>query len=400
MPKKILVLTTYPIENPIHGGQFRVLNIVKKYRDAAMDVQVCGILGSEQYCVTDDFLNYPAIEISNSKLERTFLLEDLSIALICGSNDNIYKRLKERIKFEPDVIQIEHPWLLYFAQRYAHELNNKPELIYSSHNIESNLKFDILKNYIPIGDAERYANQIKLIEIEAIRAADKVICVSESDADWIKNIDNTAQVLVAPNGVSQLTPTQQGKSEAQKVTKGLKYALYCGSAHPPNIEGFFHFTSGGFGSLKPDERLVLVGGVGYAIASDERVHKSAKLAEKVDVAGFVSPECLASFLADAHCLLLPLSHGGGTNLKTAEALWSGKYILASTTAMRGFEDYIGSPGVFIADSPEDFKRTLREIMLLPELNLDQREMSMRKLVLWDNCLRSVSDFVNAPSNLK
>jgi hypothetical protein len=85
-------------------------------------------------------------------------------------------------------------------------------------------------------------------------------------------------------------------------------------------------------------------------------------------------------------LFCPLTQGGGTNLKTAEALWSGKHIVATSIAMRGFENFIGQSGVHIADEPVVFKSKLREVMEMEPLILAEHEVDARRKVLWDFCL--------------
>lgn len=177
------------------------------------------------------------------------------------------------------------------------------------------------------------------------------------------------------------------------IIDSYAYALYCASAHPPNMTGFFDIFGGGFGSLKPDEKLIVAGGAGWAIAGDVRIHQSPKLAEKVVVAGLVSQSCLDGLLDGAHCIVLPLTQGGGTNLKTAEALWSGKYIVATTVAMRGFEDFIDDSAVFVADDPSEFKRNLRHVMGLEPLQLTPADCDKRKRVLWNECLKALPAFV-------
>lgn len=172
-----------------------------------------------------------------------------------------------------------------------------------------------------------------------------------------------------------------------------RFALYCGSAHPPNAEGFFAMLGGGFGSLTPDQCLVIAGGVSYAIGSDERVHQSANLAPRVVLGGHVSDGCLAGLLNAAHCVILPLTQGGGTNLKTAEALWSGKFIIATTVAMRGFEQFKNSPGVLIADTARDFKNALRYAMNAKAIELGHEDRNARRVVLWEECLKGLPAYV-------
>ncbi len=265
--------------------------------------------------------------------------------------------------------------------------------MYGSQNIEWHLKNAILSSYIDSITAQKYTELIKQVELDAINGADRIICVSENDAFWIKEQTQT-QVILAPNGVSPWSSTDNGSKEAKVITSFYKYALYCASAHPPNISGFFEMFGSGFGSLKPDEKLIIAGSAGWSIAGDLRVHKSPKLAEKVTISGVVNQPCLNGLIDSAHCIVLPLTQGGGTNLKTAEALWSGKHIVATKIAMRGFEKFIGSRGVRIANDSIEFKRELRAAMNDPVLELTDEEKEKRNIVLWSSCLKPLEELIN------
>ncbi len=385
---KILVLCTYPIGSPAHGGQLRVRNIVDTYRSAGHAVEVRGVLGSEHYDAEVGFLPYPGVNELNRIVTNPFLMEDYAIGQLCVVDGPWYTKLASTISEAPDVIHVEQPWLFAFAARYKAECSPSSILVYGSQNIEWKLKKEILKSYVGDDLAQQGAAMIREVEEFSIRNSDAVICVSESDVAWVGGLTERP-VILAENGVKPWRATEQGRKEAATLTKGYAYALYCASGHPPNVTGFFDMFGGGFGSLKPDESLVVVGGAGWAIAGDIRVHHSAKLAEKVVVAGIVSQVCLDALLEGAHCIVLPLTQGGGTNLKTAEALWSGKYVVATTVAMRGFERFIGATGIFLADDNKTFKRALRSAMSAPPLKLSPDEVKARRTVLWDHCLRSL-----------
>lgn len=148
--------------------------------------------------------------------------------------------------------------------------------------------------------------------------------------------------------------------------------------------------------MNPRQRLVIAGGAGPAIMQDPRLSESAKLSERVIAPGLVPQSCLNGLLEEAQCIVLPLTQGG-TNLKTAEALWSGKYVLATKVAMRGFEKYYGANGVFVIDEPDAFKRKLRELMQIPSLSLRLEERNLRKDLLWENSIGSLPEFIK---NLK
>lgn len=233
---------------------------------------------------------------------------------------------------------------------------------------------------------------IKKLELDAINGSDTIVCVSEEDTKWVKS-QTEKKVILVPNGVNDWNTSEVGLNEAHAITSNYEYALYCASAHPPNMTGFFEMFGNGFGSLRPDEKLIIAGGAGWAIAGDVRVHQSPKLAEKVINAGFVSQPCLEGLLENAHCIVLPLTQGGGTNLKTAEALWAGRHIVATSIAMRGFEEFKDSPGVYIANNSSEFKRKLRYAMGQPKLSLTVEEIEKRKTVLWSSCLKPLMQHI-------
>ena len=388
----ILMFCTYPIANPRHGGQLRVRNIVDSYRAAGHDVEVVGVLGSESYEAEVGFSAFPGVSRLATVIPNPFLMEDYAIGRLFADDARAYERLSISIRAKPDVVQIEHPWLFAFARHYVETNAPTARIVYSSHNVEWRLKQEILSSYFDAGIARQNADLIKDVELAAISGADAVVCVSESDAEWV-NSQVDKPVVVAPNGVKAWQPTEGGRKAAATITQGYRYALYCASAHPPNMTGFFEIFGEGFGCLKPDEKLVVAGGAGPSIAEDVRVHHSAKLAEKVVVAGMVSQPCLEGLLDGANCIVLPLTQGGGTNLKTAEALWAGKHIVATSVAMRGFERFIGASGVHLADDPAAFKRALRVVMASAPLTLSEQEIDARRSVLWESCLNPLGALI-------
>lgn len=386
---KILILSGYPIENPLHGGQIRVHNIAKTYRNAGNTVLTVGT--AYNYPASAGYINnIPHDFIIKYSLNYMFV-DDLAIGEALCHEEKLYKQLTEQIHDRPDILQIEQPWLYKFARRYIHDqLNDKASLIYSSQNIEYNLKQKIFDQY-NIVDSDNIIENIKNLEIAAIQNSSGVVCVSENDLMWTKQYTDKP-VLLAPNGVSPWTAKETCGYEAHKISRDKPFAVFCGSAHPPNLSGFFDMLDGGFGSLNTGQQLLIIGGIGSMIETDPRFKSSAKLAARTTILGIIDDGSLHAILDVAHCIILPITQGGGTNLKTAEALWSGKYIVATTTAMRGFEKFMKSRGVFIADSGPEFKCALRKVMELPPLVLTEQERCERKCVLWKSCLSGLPTF--------
>lgn len=392
---KILILSTFPCAEPRHGGQHRVANIVRLLRDAGHQVTTAGVLGSDQYPQEEGYVPYPGSAAFLPYIKNSFLMEDWAIGRLFAQDDSYFKALVDCIVEQPDLIHVEHPWLFDFARRYVNEYSSKPiKLAYGSANIESDLKFGILKKYLGIDAAHDGYRKVLACELEALKKSDLVFCVSENDLEWSKNRTN-APVVLAQNGVRSIPVMTQYVRDACKITGHRKIALYCASAHPPNIHGFFDMFSAGIGALSPDERLVIAGSAGGAIRSDPHFSATAGLPNVFIDAGQLTDEVLRGLLHIAHVIILPITHGGGTNLKTAEALWAGRHIVATRTAMRGFEEFIGSHGVQVCESGPDFRCALRDAMASPPLVLSEDEKQRRRSVIWESTLHDLVKAVSA-----
>jgi len=383
---KILTLSTYPFSTPRHGGQHRLSNIVAMYRAAGHEIQSIGVLGSLSYAADKGFVAAPTANEMAEYIGNPFLMEDWAIGHIAANDDRFFALLAGQITNEPDLIHVEQPWLFAFAQRYVIECAGKPIiLLYGSQNVEHSLKKRIVASYLgelAAGECER---RVLECELAAIDGADLICAVSSDDENWLRQ-RASCEVFVAANGVRDRLTTPEGIREANLVAGHRKNALYCASAHPPNVVGFFEMFERGVGCLSPDERLVVAGSAGPNIRADARFSHSPGLAKHYADAGEVSEECLQGLLHIAHLILLPLTQGGGTNLKTAEALWAGRHVVATPVAMRGFEQFEASPGVTVCAEPSEFRRAIRVAMAKPPLELRREDQMARRSLLWESTL--------------
>ncbi len=390
---KIVTLSTYPFDTPRHGGQHRLANIVAAYKRARHTVVSVGVLGADHYAPSPGFLPYPAPGILGAYLDNTFLMEDWAIGRWAASDDGGYAMLAARLPAGVDVLHVEQPWLFEFALRFAAQGPRRIRVVYGSQNIEYRLKQEIVASYLGATHAQACAERVQACELAALGAADLVCAVSQGDVDWSRQ-HTRAPVVLAPNGVAMRTCTPEDLTAANKLTGHRKYALYCASAHPPNVVGFYDMFGAGIGCLAPNERLVVAGSAGQAILSATVARKTAGLTRHLATSGEISEGALSALLQLAHAMVLPITHGGGTNLKTAEALWSGHHVVATSVAMRGFEPFAASRGVTVADDPVQFRTALRLAMAEPPLELTPTERDARRVVLWESCLRPLVNHVN------
>ena len=71
---------------------------------------------------------------------------------------------------------------------------------------------------------------------------------------------------------------------------------------------------------------------------------------------------LSALIENAACIVLPIEYGGGSNVKTAEALLSDRRIVASPASMRGFDELRYLPGVTVANGPAEFGAAVRSAL--------------------------------------
>jgi Glycosyltransferase Family 4 len=394
---KIITLTTFSIQNPRTGGAHRVHNIVEYYRSLGHEVFPLGVMEEHAGTVLEGFVPFPLREELSAFVKDLALLEDLAIGKLFAGSDRYFAQLKSRIPFVPDVIHIEHPWLFGFARRYAKTLTGRPPfLLYGSANVEHQLKYSLLADRGSGSKAEHGRDLVLACELEAIKNADGFCCVSEHDMDWASKISRV-NVVLAPNGVKARDLTAEGIDNANKISRHRKFALYCASAHPPNMNGFFNIFSEGIGCIAPDEALIIVGSAGRHIVNDQRAHRVAGLQSRVVDAGEVDELCIQGLLETANTIILPITSGGGTNLKTAEALWAKKRIVGTAIAMRGFEAFSGQSGVAVENDPAKFQRAVFNAMNSPSLQLPASEASSREQVLWKSTLAPLKKLLNLHS---
>lgn len=103
---------------------------------------------------------------------------------------------------------------------------------------------------------------------------------------------------------------------------------------------------------------------------------------------------MQAIIENAHVIILPITQGGGgANLKTAEAIVSNKYVVATTTAMRGFEEFSNISGLYIKNDPTDFRNAIRICMDSPSNVIKEEEMAFRRKLLWESTLAPLADLV-------
>ena len=389
---RILGLGTYPIRKPVHGGQRRVTAFKEFYdRQDVAYTYIC-LYNGAHYGVADVGPHDRPFDPSKTEPWLANLIGDVLSGQQAATDPSTFQHFYEMLdRLEPSALQLEQPFMWPLAKRLRQlSGDRKLRLIYSSHNVEAPLKQAIL---LACGVGQelrtRICFQIEEIEIEIAREADLIVCVSESDAEYYRReLQSSSPVIVVRNGTDRPEKCASvSRLDALSRFENAPYLMTVGSAHVPNIDGLCRFViKDGVFCVPPAPSLVICGGIAHSIynRSEYQCYQAANSRRVQFFAELSDPE-LAAIKQGCHGVFLPIRDGGGTNLKTAEALALGKWVVATSTALRGFDAFLRADGVVIADTPSDFRKAMRQVLRRPPLELDPASRAARDALYWDRC---------------
>lgn len=390
--KKILVLASYPIANPQHGGQKRVKAIVNFYKSIFFEVKFVAVFHRSFYqeYSDDDILLGQADVIK--KLDNNPYAAELIAGKAIDNDIHVRSRMaKVLMEFKPDIIHVEQIYLYLGLSVLLKELNTRSIIILSSQTIEHKMKKEIFKGLnLQKKEANKIYKETENLERKFSKEADIVISVTEEEATAHIEM-GASKTIVAPNGIESVTPTAKAKLYWKKFKKDHNInavITFIGSGHPPNWVGFIDMVGTDTSFIPGGSKILLAGGISeyFKTTFKYSLKSKGKLWANALPVGFLSEDILAGLICESEVILLPITSGGGSNLKTAEAILSGKKIVATSYAFRGFERYIDLPNIYIADDKTEFKKLIIKAIESPYIERSAKQIRLAKQVQWQYCL--------------
>lgn len=392
----VLILCPYPILRPRHGGQLRSAALRQVFEKAGFATLAIGFYQAEAYEPSDLTATDIAFPVGSPfRLFQGKLLPGLSdycMSAFALEAPGVFASVSALIRERVDSIVVEQPWFFPLAQRLKREVPfcRDAVLVFSSQNIEGPMKEKMLQGAIDEATVRVAVAAITELEIFAAREADLCLAVTKEDADVLRDF-GAANILVAPNGIRPWRKDSRRMAYWRERLPRQPWPIYIASAHPPNFTGFTGCVGDALGCIPPGSRLVVAGGVGEHLRRQLQASEWWRVnSDRLQILGVLDDEDLAAVKSLAHAFLLPIGAGGGSNIKTAEALYSGKPVICTTTALRGFEDFAHAPEVTVAETPAQFQAALRTVLIS---DYDNERIAhgeaVRAQLTWDARLRSV-----------
>jgi hypothetical protein len=222
----------------------------------------------------------------------------------------------EAIIQKADMVIIEHPWMYPL---FESKISPSKLVVYSSHNIEWKMIYELCNNKDSRQQTERY---LKVVEHDLIARSNLVIACTDADASYFKE-RKAQKVVIIPNGAKDRTCNDR------------KSLLVASSDHAPNVVSLIQFFEAFDSSI--DVNFVIVGSVCNCL--NEKILN--RFSDKIILFSECSDNTLNYLYSKCDSILIPVGNGGGSNIKSAEALSLNKKIFATDFAMRGF-DYLGA----------------------------------------------------------
>ncbi|HEV8357815.1 MAG TPA: glycosyltransferase family 4 protein [Gemmatimonadales bacterium] len=247
-----------------------------------------------------------------------------------------------------------------FMWPYARAVGPAAFRVVDTHNVDS-VTMSRYVGTLPGGTRRAYAaltaRKMRRLERRVYRAADSVWVCSRAEAELVASFAPTARVLVVPNGVDGSAFVSNGPPPIRS-----RRLLFFGRLdYYPNLDGLRHFCERVLPVIRhriPDVELLIVGrGAEREVAELERAGPGVR------VVGWV--ENIASALADASLVVVPLRSGGGTRLKILEALAMARPVVATSIGAEGLDLRPGEE-IALADTPEDFADEVVRLLTDPE----------------------------------
>lgn len=402
MSKRILIFGTYPIVHPQHGGQHRVTAIVNQYKKSGMDVKYVGVFFDAFYADkgADDIALGGRPE-DMSELEK--YTTDVSAGAAIWEDTSVRSKVRQAIEsFQPDTIQIEQMFPFFGLGPLLDSMSWQGIVIYSSHNIEYELKETILSGTsCNTEDVRMMLDRVHKMEDQLTSRADIIISCTTKDQACYKKVNSAARFILAPNGIEPQIPNEDASDELRQEYAGRgidDVVLYVGSGHPPNLVGFEQMVGFGAAFIPSNARIVVVGGVSdmiWAKLLDQPNYIRIGFEKRVELLGRVTDRKLGALLSLAKVIMLPITEGSGSNLKTAEAILAGKSIVATRHSFRSYERFEKLSGIYFANNQKQFRKKLIESLEAPYLKRSSDETALSTEVSWSHALKSMTELVGA-----
>ena len=361
----VVTFSTYA-PSPLYGGPARLhwIRVVLEQAGFTTSSVVVNTLPDAGSLTQDDLRVRPSVPLG---FAHHPLYEDVMVGQRAAAQHDIVQGVRRYIVAQrPRFVWLEQPWLMALVDAVGLPIGAK--LVYSSQNVEFKLKVVLENLHNPQSDKPNAAlvEQVRAIEAEAMERAALVFSICEADrTDLLATFGTNSAVLPNGSSIGQAQPDPGSRFAAMFHQPGRRFFGFAASSYLPNQAGLAAIADPSLAFLPPSARIALAGSISDAVKDHPQILRHWALnAKRLACFGFLSPADFTQFSLHLPCTIVPILHGGGSNLKTADALASGTEVIASAESMVGYEDVVSEDdtNLTIVHSAPEFRTAMLEVL--------------------------------------
>lgn len=257
-------------------------------------------------------------------------------------------------------VVIEHCYMVDLPLRYG------DRFIYSSQNSETELKTRLLTGH-PL--EVELLDVVTQAESHAVERSSVVVAVSEEDAQTLVcGRPTAAPTVVVRNGAGRLPPDHviQQYRDRLRLPSDDASVVFLGSGHAPNIEAARYLIEHVVPKC-PGVQFHIIGSVCAALP----------LTKNVKLWGVLDDATKSAVMQACRFALNPMSVGSGSNVKLADYIGHGLFVVTTQFGLRGYPTSV-LPHVKIAELC-DFDVAIREAFAHAELHTAEQRVQRRRI---------------------
>jgi glycosyltransferase involved in cell wall biosynthesis len=305
---KILALTPWPIIPANTGGTERCYNLLSRIGEVT--VYALDWHGRETQQRIGS-MNYRVIQAAPEAVAQAQKLMSAGMKTLDPLPMLVRKNLTNFIKhidaFDPDLIILEHPWMLDL-------IGDRPYIL-DAHNCET---YNIANQF---GTHTLDFPLVADMERRAVQGAEHLIYTSEADlTNMRKAFPFTTPSTLIPNGCDL----------SDVITAGEQLNLiFIGSMYGPNVQAARNLIT--LASQLPEYNIQILGPCATVLESDE---------PNVELIGAVTDKQRDWYFKNAYAFVNLVEKGSGTHLKVARALAYGIPVISTPVGARGYDNLL------------------------------------------------------------